>query len=180
MDANIVLITGMRQVGKSTALRSAVTQLRDDGIRVSGLLTERTGPHDLSVTELHTGSRYLLTEPFKDEPGSLTRHFTMNDAALARSGRALVDAFPTQVFALDELGLLELKHGRGWVDALDLLAREHYRLALVVVRPELLGDAVMQMDALCFTVVRVTPTNRQEIPAFLIEQVFTSMERETR
>ncbi len=175
MDIRILLITGTRQVGKSTALVRAVTRLRDADVRVSGLLTERTGPHDLAVTELHTGARYPLTDPFKDLPDSVTRHFTMNEAALARSRAALEAAFPTQVFVLDEIGPLELRRRQGWANIFGLLARESYAIAILVVRPELLGEALAQLEGCCFSLVHVTPGNRVEIPALLVEEAVSAL-----
>ncbi len=64
----IVLLTGGRQIGKTTALSEAVKQLQDAGVKVAGLLTQRTGPHDLTVIELYTGARYSLTDPIVISP----------------------------------------------------------------------------------------------------------------
>ena len=175
MDVKILLVTGTRQVGKSTALRGAVTVLQDAGIEVSGLLTERTAVHDLAVTELRTGTRYPLTDPFVDLPGSPTRHFTMNVGALDRSRRALEEAFPAQVFVLDEIGPLELRYGQGWANVFGLLAGSVYAYAILVVRPELLGEALAQLNAGCCLLVRVTPDNRGELPALLAEEVMATL-----
>jgi len=169
MATRVWLITGERQVGKSTVLGAVIPRLREAHVCVTGLLTERTGPHDLAVTELHTGDRYPLTEPFRDLPGSPTRQFTMSEDALARSRQALVTSFPTQLFVLDELGPLELNHRRGWVVALDLLARARYDLAVVVVRPELLGAAITALPDVCFCVLQVTLDNRAALPERLVE-----------
>ena len=176
MATRILLITGARQVGKSTALCGAVARLQRAPVRISGLLTERTGPHDLEVTELHTGARYALTEPFRDVPGSATRQFTMNAAALARSSRALMTGFPTQVFVLDELGPLELERRQGWVGVFDLLVHEAYDLALVVVRPELLGAAVMTLPGTSFSVLHVTLDNRETLPERFAEAILTCLD----
>lgn len=165
----IILLTGGRQVGKTTALSEAVKRLQDAGVKVAGLLTQRTGPHDLAVIELHTGARYSLTDPYRDIPGAPTSNFVMNEAAFARSDAALAMSFPTQVFVLDEIGPLELRHRRGWVRALDLLGHEPYALAFVVVRPELLGDAVAELPDAEYTVIRVDVGNRQGLGACLFD-----------
>jgi nucleoside-triphosphatase THEP1 len=159
-----LLLTGGRQVGKSTALHAAVARLRCEHVEVSGLLTERTGAHDLQVTELHTGSHYPLTDPFRDVAGSPTRQFTMNEDALRRSAQALEASFPTQVFVLDELGPLELVHHQGWVVAFELLSHGAYELAIIVVRPELLGTAIIALPGTSFTVLHVTSDNRDALP----------------
>lgn len=168
LDYRIVLITGERQVGKSTALTRAVVRLRNAGLQVSGLLTRRSGPHDLEVTELHTGATYALTDPYTPEHTSPTRHFAMNAEALLRSGRAIAAGFPTEVFILDELGPLELVHHQGWAGAFELLHQETYQLAYIVVRPELLGALVSNLPGTEFVVLHVTDANRDAIPDRLV------------
>ena len=164
LDCRIVLITGERQVGKSTALTQSVARLRNAGLQLSGLLTRRSGPHDLEVTELHTGAIYALTAPYTPGHTSPTRHFAMNAEAMLRSSRAMAAGFPTEIFILDELGPLELVHQQGWVGAFELLHQETYRLAYIVVRPELLGALVSRLPGTEFGVLRVTAANRDAIP----------------
>ncbi len=86
---------------------------------------------------------------------------------MARSAAALEGAFPTQVFILDELGPLELELKQGWCYALQLLQRKRYALALIVVRPELLVEAIWQLPASVYTVIRITPQNRDTLPVTL-------------
>jgi nucleoside-triphosphatase THEP1 len=176
-DVPIILLTGERQIGKTTALSSAVELLRGAGVTVTGLLTRRAGPHDLVVAELHTGSSYPLTDPYHEASSSQTANFVMNEAAFARSSSALMTSFPTQVFVLDEIGPLELRHRRGWVGGLDLLKREAYTLAIIVVRPELLGQAISELPGMRFTVMRVDRENRQGLDVALFDTVMAALSR---
>ena len=164
----IVLITGERQVGKSTLCRSLVQQWQASGTQVSGLLTQRTGPHDLEVTEIRTGAQYPLTLPFSNRNGLLLPNFTMDPQAMARSAQALADSFPTQTLVLDELGPLELNMGQGWAAATDLLQHEPYRTAFIVIRPELLMKAIQKLASSLYTVVQVTEENRDDLPGSLL------------
>lgn len=166
---NIVLVTGERQVGKSTACLRAVALMRRAGLAVSGLVTERTGPHDLSVRELHTGMAYPLTLPFAEGDDRPLMNFRMDPAAMARSVAALARGFPTDVAVIDELGPLELKRGRGWITALDYLRDEVYGVAIVVIRPELLWVGMQALSSGVYTVVSVTFENREHVPATLAE-----------
>lgn len=174
-DSKLILITGKRQVGKSTLCEQLVSELRAASVAVSGLLTRRTGPHDQEVLELRSGHVYPLTLPFAEEEGSATPHFRMDPAALARALDALRESFPTQVFILDEVGPLELKRGQGWAAALDWLATESYAAALVVIRPELLGDLVERLAMPWYTVVNVTPENREQVSAELTKMVIAGV-----
>lgn len=163
----ILLLVGARQVGKSVVCEELTRLLRESEIAVSGLLTQCTAPHALEVTEIHTSASYPLTLPFDDTAGVAMTHFRMDLQAMARSAAALEGAFPTQVFILDELGPLELELKQGWCYALQLLQRKRYALALIVVRPELLVEAIWQLPASVYTVIRITPQNRDTLPVTL-------------
>ena len=166
-NSELVLITGARQVGKSTACLQAVELMRDLGLEVAGLLTRRTGPHDLTVLELHTGEAYPLTLPFDAEGNRSSMNFRMNTHAFSHSLQALTNCFPTEVVIVDELGPLEFKRREGWVQALELLQSEPYTIGFVVVRPELLGQAVEELHRPRYTVIRVDQDGRDRIPEML-------------
>ena len=99
-EPHIVLLTGERQIGKSTLCYKLVDCLRDNGYRVSGLLTRRTGGHDLEVTEIHTAQTYPLTLPFDSQVDRLLGNFIFSPEAIDRSNSALDTSFPTQIFIL--------------------------------------------------------------------------------
>ncbi len=141
--------------------------LRGTNVRVSGLITLRTGPDDLTVQELHSGDTYPLTFPLNSNAGLLVGHFRFSPEALARSDHALDACFPTQVFILDEIGPMELVYGQGWARVITLLRRHSYRIALIVVRPELLVQAIRQLPLTYYTVIHLTPEIRDSVPASL-------------
>lgn len=172
----IILITGERQIGKSTVCAKLVDSLRSRRVQVSGLLTRRTGPDDLRVTELHSGATYPLTvSRSPDQERAIpVGHFQMDRAAMRRSENALDAGFPTQVFILDEIGPLELIRGQGWVRALELLRRSRYDVGFIVIRPELLVRAIWQLPVSSCTVVDVTRETRDALPASLLTLVTKS------
>lgn len=163
----IILITGDRQTGKTTLCLKLAAALQAAGVSVTGVLTQHTGPNDLEVLELASGQRYALTLPFVPGHDGVLRRFRMDPQALARSSRAIEESFPTQVFWVDEIGPLELRHNQGWNRVPDLLERDDYEGAVVVVRPELLGEAIARMPAPVYTVVKVTPQTRDALAVFL-------------
>jgi len=168
-EPQTILLTGERQVGKSTLCLRLMQLVRETGLDVSGLITRRTGPHDLAVLEIATGKFYSLTLPFEGSGGIKLPHFRMDPTAMARSMRALESSFPTQVLILDELGPLELLRGKGWVNVLRLLGGGKYWMAFIVVRPALIINAVMQLPTTTYTVVRVTLENRDFLPDALLK-----------
>jgi nucleoside-triphosphatase THEP1 len=159
-EHNIVLLTGERQVGKSTLCRKLANLLRENSFQITGLLTDHSGDHDLVVTEIHTGQIYPLTLPFNPLEDRPLGRFIFAPAALQRSNHALEASFPTQVFMLDELGPLEFVHHEGWVEAFHLLTEQDYDTAFVVVRPELLYRAIGTFPASVYTVVCIREDNR--------------------
>jgi len=167
VEPSIVLLTGNRQIGKSTACLALAQMLRNANLSVSGLITQRTGPDDLVVHELHTGDTYPLTLPLDGDGGLRVGHFRFAPEALARSDRTLDACFPTQVFILDEIGQMELIHGQGWIRAISLLRLRQYHIAFIVVRPELLFQAIHQLPLTHYTVVHITKATRDSVPASL-------------
>jgi nucleoside-triphosphatase THEP1 len=172
-------------VGKSTVCLRAVRLLQNAGLRVSGLSTARTGPHDLEVTEIHTGETYPITGPFSEQEGARAHHrhpeqdfhplhFNILPQAMARSERALQTAFPTDILLLDEIGPLELKRKEGWFGSIDLLQREKYNVAMIVVRLELLGDLISVLPGSWFSIVHVTVANRDSVVEQLVKKILAA------
>ncbi len=168
--ATIVLLTGERQVGKTTVCSRLRDAAQAQGLQVSGLLTKHTGPHDLLAVDVRDGTEYPLTLPFSPQaPDAPLLRFRMSPQAMERSARALTRAFPTQLFILDEIGPLELLYEQGWVDVLRLLAEERYEVAVLVVRSELLERALSRLPRRDFYLVsRVTVENRERLPQALL------------
>lgn len=166
-EPHISLITGARQVGKTTLCQRLVEDLRAEGITCSGLVTRHTDEHMLEVTELRSGESYPLTLPFDSDQGIALGRFRMDPTAIERGLCALKASFPTDVFVLDEIGPLELVHRQGWYGALQWLCEASYAMAYVVVRPELLSLAIALLDAPLYTVIHVTQVNRAALPRII-------------
>lgn len=164
----IILLSGPRQVGKSTLCQKLVARLREDTVDVAGLLTIHTGPHDLEVMELHSGEQYPLTLPFDDGAGAELGRFRMDGVALNRGLLSLQGALPTDVLIVDELGPLEFRLGQGWLPVLSLLRADCCCVAVIVIRPELLAEALERLPGPVTTVIYVTPENRDRVLETLV------------
>jgi nucleoside-triphosphatase THEP1 len=167
--SQIILLTGKRQIGKSTLCLRLVELAREKGLSVAGLITKRTGSHDLEVLELATNCVYALTLPFDASGGITFANFRMDPEAMSRSALALEESFPTDVLVLDEIGPLELVYHKGWSRILTLLAGSDYKAAFIVVRPELLLEAILQLPNPTYTVVHVLSDNRDHLPSQLLK-----------
>lgn len=174
----IILMTGERGTGKSTLCLNLSRWLKREGIAVSGFITQQPEPHTLLSTELRSGHRYTLTHPFDSDQGLPLTHFRINPEAMNRSKERLSASFPTQVFILDEIGPLELVRGEGWIEALTLLETSEYDLALIVVRPALLTDAIRQLPTTWFTLAHLTMENRDSLESRLLQEIRSTLNRE--
>jgi len=169
----ILLITGGRGAGKSTVCREVVALAQAAGYTCSGLLTIPRGSADeRSVVDVRTGDLRPLTLP---SDGVQQGRYRLDPAALAWGAGVLARAVPCDLLVVDELGPLEIRQRRGWAVALDLLRNGRFRLALIVVRPELVGPMQLLLPVSAPAVVPVTPENRDRLPAELL----AVLERET-
>lgn len=154
---NIVLVSGLRQTGKTTWCRALVEHARDAGIAAAGLLAPAVfdGRHKSAIDQLdlRTGEIRRLAERRRafrgrwafgnNEPRTAWR---FDDGTIAWANSVLLeererDARP-DVLIVDELGPLELIHGEGIATAMTILDERRYRLAVVVVRSSLLARAL--------------------------------------
>ncbi len=116
------------------ALDWKVTGLRSPAIMEAGV---KTG---IAVENLRTGEwRQLAVSDYKpdgleDDP----IHWTFDSDVMDWSNQVFLDAVPTDLLVVDELGPLEMKKGLGWQNAFQALASRKYRQAILIMRPKLL------------------------------------------
>jgi nucleoside-triphosphatase THEP1 len=149
--ASIWAISGPRQAGKSLFCRGVAVAARQAGWDVAGLLSpaqlEQGVKTGILVEDLRTGESRCLASIFRESPQDI--HFGgwfFDPDALAWGNRVLEGSLPCDLLIVDELGPLELVHQMGWQAALEVLPRRQYRLALVVIRPELLSVGRSRLD----------------------------------
>lgn len=156
----LVLLTGPRESGKTTRLGKLVARARRAGQDVAGLMTHpvvRQGERvALMLEELRSGERRLLAIPNRDgRDGSYwTKRWRFDPGVLAWGNRALMAATPCALLIVDELGKLELTRNLGFTAAITALGSQDYRLAVAVVRPELLRIAQQQLPQATVVVQR--------------------------
>lgn len=167
----IILLSGPRQVGKSTLCRKLVDILRTESFAVAGFLTTHKGPHDLEATEIHSGDRYRITLPFEDGARAELGRFRMDVAALDRGIASLTNALPADVLVVDELGPLEFRLKRGWSPILSMVMTGCCRVAVLVVRPELVTEALAHLADSTAMVIHVSLENRDAALDTLLRHV---------
>ncbi len=158
----IILITGLRGVGKTTLCLRTVTLAKNAGYSCAGLLTLREEGDLRILVDVRTGNRRSLTA--SGPTGIPVGRYLFDPDTLAWGTAILARSIPCDLLVLDELGPLEMTGG-GWAIGMDILREGRFLLALVVVRPELVTEVLERFpDA---WVVEVTPENRDELPTWL-------------
>ncbi|MFN4218482.1 MAG: nucleoside-triphosphatase [Candidatus Bipolaricaulia bacterium] len=136
----IYIITGGRGAGKTTLVSQLVHCARRQKWRVTGIITLgewRDGEKvALYAHDIVTGERRLLARR-----KSATEPWEFVAETLEWGNRVLASAVPTDLLVVDELGPLEWEEARGWTAGLSAIDSGQYRVALVVVRPELVPQA---------------------------------------
>jgi nucleoside-triphosphatase THEP1 len=169
MTTSIIILTGERGAGKTSACREAVTLAQAKEYACNGILTLTQPDGELDVLDVSNGETRRLTLPPDTKPAIVQGRFHFAPETFGWGNLILADATSCHLFVVDELGPLELEQRRGWTKAFDVLQRRNFALALAVVRPELVIKAQLCLPGSATTVLSVAPENRDGLPAALLE-----------
>jgi len=148
----VVVLTGSRQAGKTTACQHLADLARAKGWSVAGVLSPAQFEHGkktgIDIANLRTGDVRHLASRYRDpRPDELGYQF--DEDALAWANAIVSASTPCDLLIVDELGPLEIEHNRGLTAAFDVLRSGEYRLAVVVVRPELIEGFLERLALPC-------------------------------
>jgi nucleoside-triphosphatase len=167
-----LVITGWRGVGKTTLCQKVVERARQAGRQVTGLLSlgrfdagEKTG---ILAMDLGSGQTRRLASLIEGElEGAQLGPWTFDTKVLEWGNTCLKQSARTDLLVIDEIGPLEFEKGLGWVSSFEILRRQAYQLAIVVIRPEFL-DAFLGLGFSCQTREVTIETNLDHLAACII------------
>ena len=144
--AEIILITGDLEVGKTSFCRELADITRKGGLVLSGLISPavfRDGEKvAIDVEDLRSGERRRLAELNQGPDDRLqTKRWTFNTEVVDWGNQVLEQATPCDLLLIDELGPLEFERNQGWTNGIQAVSGGDYKAAVVVVRPSLLEMA---------------------------------------
>jgi nucleoside-triphosphatase THEP1 len=165
----LVLITGERNVGKTTVVRRLVAGLADRDLSLSGFYTAG-GPETLELVAVGTGERIRFADQGDTiVTGQTVGRYTVDPAAIDR-GMSWLQR-PGEVLLLDEIGRLEAR-GDGFAAGLAAIQPAQYLGVVVAVRQ---GYETVVTEAFSEEVpierFEVTESNRDALPTRIIEQL---------
>jgi len=174
-----VLLTGKRQVGKTTVCKRVAELARGLGYGPAGVLTpvllDKDGfpvvRHALMVSD---GEQRLLARADGDLGGPRTSRYSFDadvfSWVIGRLRAAISQG--CDLLIVDEIGPLELERGRGLAPLLSDLSARRLPPLLLVVRPELAGRLQKWLPGIPFRTFTVTQENRQALADAIIKELF--------
>ena len=115
---------------------------------LSPALVEEGVKTGILAQDLRTGEQRRLASVNHGQTAQLaTTGWVFDPANMAWGQTVFQSACPTDLLMVDELGPLEMMRGQGWTAALQALDEGQFKLALVIIRPELLEKAQSRWQA---------------------------------
>ncbi len=176
--ARIVVLTGERGIGKSTVCRETVTLAQGQRYVCGGIitLTRPDGTREMvSIRDRRT--RRLTVGPDADS-AIVQGRFHFDPETLDWANGILIHSVPCDLFVVDELGPLEVEREAGLRSAINVLRSEEFALAIVVVRPELVVSAQVQLPTSATTVLTVTIECRDNLPSIMLRMLKSEVHQE--
>lgn len=145
-DKNIWIITGPRSVGKTRFCTSLVQTARLQGWQVEGVICppgySGSEKSFIEIENLQTREHATLARVKGEETGSLqTEHWLFDEKVVSWANDFLGSISRCDLLLIDELGPLEFLREKGWQNGLIAVDNADYRIAVIVVRPELIYKA---------------------------------------
>ena len=170
----IVLLSGDRGVGKSTACQKLVKMACRRGKTIGGFLStalfdDKGDKIGIKLVDPRMGEERHLASIAEDLGGLLVGIYHMNAETLSWGTALALSAIEGELdlILIDELGPLELNRNEGFAGVLPALYEVSNVNCLVVVRPELIDNLERRLIATVIVRRVVTLDNRDDMPAEL-------------
>ncbi len=150
----LLMVTGPPGAGKTTRCLRCVAWARARGYAVGGVLSptrRSTAGVTKGLQAVASGQEHLLAWPAAAHETPTVGIWRFDPATLAWGQAVLRGLGAVDLLVIDEIGPLELLHQQGLTAAFEVLSRRAYRVALLSVRPTLVGLLLERLQALGLT-----------------------------
>jgi nucleoside-triphosphatase THEP1 len=142
----LYILSGPREVGKTTFLRHLLTKKKSSNLDCAGVLSpavfengQKTG---IDLLDVRSGAvQKLANLRHNEQKGIFTERWMFEAESLSWGNEILGHSTPCDLLIVDELGPIELERGQGWQAGITALNSGLYLVGIVVIRPELLRQA---------------------------------------
>jgi nucleoside-triphosphatase THEP1 len=179
-----VLLTGERQVGKTTVCKQVMGLARGLGYDPAGVLAPALLDKDGFPVAYHAlmvadGEQRLLARADGDLGGPRTGRYSFDADVFSWMIGRLRGAISQScdLLIVDEIGPLELEQGEGLAPLLSDLSASGLPPLLLVVRPELAGRLQKRLPDIPLRTFTVTQENRQALPDAIVKELFGEYDR---
>ena len=159
----LIIVSGWRGSGKTTFCRKVIAVAQERGWRTAGVLSpakfKNGQKSEILIEDITTGEQRQMaywpmalesqrpedvcTDENPYDP-NWKSHWIFDKEKMAWGEEILAAVTACDLLMIDEIGPFELAQGKGWVSGLRLLDARDYRLAMVVIRPELIEQATQR------------------------------------
>jgi nucleoside-triphosphatase THEP1 len=174
--SQVILLSGPRGAGKTTVLQKALVTIKTSDTDVAGILSvpvEEAGEKiAIDGIDLRSGISHRLAIRNSGASGQwITRQWQFDADAMQWADHVLEASTPCDLLIIDELGVLEFERAQGWLAGLKAIDNGRFRVAIVVIRPELLEKAQKRWASA--EVINISLNNRSACLETLIKSVKT-------
>ncbi len=170
----LFIVTGSQGAGKTSFCADIISEAQKAGWRTAGLLSravfdgsQRTA---INAEDIATGQTRRLAIRSEGHPAAIGC-WIFDEDTLSWGNTVLKNSLPCDLLVIDELGPLEFDQGLGWQEGFAALDAEQYAIAMVVVRPKLLGQALLRWSK-AYIIEIETPEESVEKARILSRQLF--------
>ena len=174
-----LLLTGPKQVGKTTVCQGLIRLMHSRNLNPTGLLTpafyNKLGKKiGFSALNISNGESWHLASTQENLNGPQIGIYKFDQDALELAMNVLKNAChnPKDILIIDEFGRLELDQNLGFAPILNLLPLNGHSHLLLVARTKFLFKLQQRLTPASFQIVEVTIANRGSVPSQLITKLW--------
>lgn len=172
---SVILLVADSGLGKTTACRRVVDLARANGLRAAGLLSlpvyEGQARIAISLHDVATGQERILARANGSGDGSRVGIWMFEPDVLGWGRNILASLPDCDLIIIDEIGPLEIEMRQGLTNALDVLNKVGYGVAVVTLRPSLVQALMTSLGSREISTVFLTGENRDGIPATILRRL---------
>ena len=173
--AEIILLTGELQSGKTNLCLDIYQLAQETGIRVGGIISPAVFKGDkktaIDALNLKSGIRKRLADlRTSHQTGLETQRWSFDPEVVDWGNQMLKEAVPCDLLLIDELGPLEFQRKQGWVNGFAVIDSGEYSTAVIVIRPSLIEEATR-----LWRVSRIIDLDRVTLDSSLIAELFDGL-----